>query len=99
MKNLEDYTIREIKEKIVYFETNGGKTPIKIEILSIGWEEGADMYTYDEDIVHSEDWYEKFTADVIINNSKLPMEYEFSLTDNCICYSRVNKEAMTSNRV
>ena len=94
MKNLEDYTVREIKEKIVYFETNSGETPVKIEILSIGWEEGADMYTYDEDIAHSEDWYESFTADVIINGSKLTKEYEFSLTDSCICYSRVNKEGM-----
>jgi hypothetical protein len=83
----EAFTVKQIKKEIVFWETRGGRDAKKVEVLSIGQDPDADMYTYD-DVITAEEWYESFNATVIIDGKEHVMEYEISLADGSICSSQ-----------
>ena len=85
--NFEAFTVKQIKKEIVFWETRGGRDAKKVEVLSIGQDPDADMYTYD-DVITAEEWYESFNATVIIDGKEHVMEYEISLADGSICSSQ-----------
>jgi hypothetical protein len=85
--NFEAFTVKQIKKEIVFWETRGGRDAKKVEVLSIGQDPDADMYTYD-DVITAEEWYESFNATVIIDGKEHVMEYEVSLADGSICSSQ-----------
>ena len=85
--NFEAFTVKQIKKEIVFWETRGGRDAKKVEVLSIGQDPDADMYTYD-DVITAEEWYESFNATVIIDGKEHVMEYESSLADGSICSSQ-----------
>ena len=85
--NFEAFTVKQIKKEIVFWETRGGRDAKKVEVLSIGQDPDADMYTYD-DVITAEEWYESFNATVIIDGEVHVKEYEISLADGSICTSQ-----------
>ena len=87
-KFFEDFTVKQIKKEIVFWETCGGRDAKKVEVLSIGQDPEADMYTYDDDVITAEEWYESFNATVIIDGEVHVKEYEISLADGSICTSQ-----------
>lgn len=81
-----DYTVKEIKKEILFWETNGGQDPKKVDVIYIGQDPDADIYELEDD--PEDETYEDFFAALIIDGKKVFKEYTLMIGTGSIEYAR-----------
>lgn len=76
MKKFEQLTIKQVKKEIIAWETEMGREPKTVEVVSIGQHPDADIYKQGDDTL-----CEHFFACVIIDGEEKKCFYEWNLDD------------------